>query len=340
MRIGTCLPLTAVCIACLLAACATPISPPPVATATVPAPPPAPEAPADVPAYELAGLLGGPVMLKVAAIQPGGTQLALATDTSLGLLDTASGRYLPLESDSGSINDLTWSADGVLLASAGADGVIRLWAGVNGQSAGLLEVDAAGVVCAALTPTGALIAVGLPGGDLQIWDVAAGTVILALPADGAGGLIDLAWSPDGIRLALSRTGAAGIDVRDPATGEQMRLAADDAARDLGSLAWSPDGSRLTALDGNGRLWIWDTAEGSALPEALVPPLASLAWSLNSSRLAAGGAAGGLYVWEALGGEPTTNHPTGPDAVVMLAWAGDDRLIAADRAGDIWIYPAP
>ncbi len=55
---------------------------------------------------------------------------------------------------------------------------------------------------------------------------------------------DLAWSPDGARLACSlyhQRGRIGIALIDPATGKQQILTTDPVER---SPAWSPDGTRL------------------------------------------------------------------------------------------------
>jgi WD40 repeat protein len=111
------------------------------------------------------------------------------------------------------------------------------------------------------SPTGHLIATAaqeqgpLPGGSVDVWDSATGRRVATLA--GYTGVLDLAFGPDGTRLA---TGSQDGTVRiwDPSSGKQL-LALRGHGALVSSVAFSPDGSRLASVgeDGTVRLWALD-----------------------------------------------------------------------------------
>ncbi|HVM24979.1 MAG TPA: hypothetical protein VM253_06240 [Candidatus Limnocylindrales bacterium] len=123
------------------------------------------------------------------------------------------------------------------------------------------------------------------------------TIVLATPfgddaltAFADDNVLDLTWSPDGTRVAMTVTADSGTDMEVTGAGMGIVVAAADGSdwREVGpggvAPAWSPDGSRLA----------WTTSSGLAVTDAdLVPtPLeldlrnpGSAIWSPDGSRLA-------------------------------------------------------
>ncbi len=140
-----------------------------------------------------------------------------------------------------------------------------------------------------------------------------------------GGAAELAWSPDGSRLAFTsnRGDHAFIGVYDLGT-KLLRWIGATADRD-GAPAWSPDGRRLAFI---------------RIPAGFDPPLfgpmrTSRPWSIWVGDVAAGTA---TQVWRAIEGKGSAFHQIeGPS----LMWAAGDRLVFPwERDGWAHLYSVP
>ena len=135
-------------------------------------------------------------------------------------------------------------------------GVVR-WDWREGGVAPIVDTPAN---VALLSPTGRLVATAGPlrtllgsGGPVETWDPATGRRVATL-AGNTGAVLDLAFSADGTRLAVSgQDGIVGI--WDPTSGEQ-RLVLRGHYAGVFSVAFSPDGSRLASVGSEGVVRVW------------------------------------------------------------------------------------
>jgi WD40 repeat protein len=175
---------------------------------------------------------------------------------------------------------LVWSRDGRRFATASADGVVKLWDPETGQETARFPYTARQAggpqnpsqtdnnvlrgPNVAWSPDGGQLAIADDNGPINVWDVEAHRVRLALP--GLQGPVWLAWNPTGERLAASSTdqftpgqgGSGTITIWDTKTGQALISLAQPNGG--GPIAWSADGWRLTssvAAPATGATAVWD-----------------------------------------------------------------------------------
>jgi WD40 repeat protein len=100
----------------------------------------------------------------------------------------------------GPVKALTFSPNGRLLASGGADGVIKLWDAVTGKDQGTLEGHKGEVRSLAFSPDGKTLASASTDGTARLWGVVSGKEKMSLPGHPRG-VGAVAFSPDGKTLA-------------------------------------------------------------------------------------------------------------------------------------------
>jgi WD40 repeat protein/DNA-binding SARP family transcriptional activator len=229
-----------------------------------------------------------------AAFSPDGTRLATGgEDNTARVWDATNGQELltltghaeaPLVGGVfAGILGVAFSPDGKQLASAGADGQVLLWDAETGEIVLALQVHPAGigVTRVAFSPDGTLLAAASDareGGEplVSVWALASGEVqytVSGLPTRAH----DLAFSPDGTKLAIGEFGDF-LKVYDAGSGEEVLSLTGDSGRIL-SVAFSPDGA-LLASGGIEPPRLWDLATGQEL--ATFAGHTGLVWGLAFS----------------------------------------------------------
>jgi WD40 repeat protein/tRNA A-37 threonylcarbamoyl transferase component Bud32 len=100
----------------------------------------------------------------------------------------------------GPVKVLLFSPTGKLLASGGADGVIKLWDAVSGKEEGTLQGHKGEVRGLAFSPDGKVLASASADGTVRLWGVLSGKERAVLQGH-PGGVGAVAFSPDGKTLA-------------------------------------------------------------------------------------------------------------------------------------------
>jgi eukaryotic-like serine/threonine-protein kinase len=248
---------------------------------------------------------------------PDGQHLACGvTEGKIAICEVSSGKTI--QSIAGDIHGLrqpAWSSDGKLLA----------WATEGPGTFSLINVETgkrrftfdhgAPIRALEFNPNGRQLASAskdIP--VVKIWDPRNGQQIQTLATNGRG-VLALAWSPDGTRIATAGINAA-IQIWSASEWEPIAQVDNAGHRWLGSLAWSPDGRRLAAAGWDGLVRVWDVQEGR-LHEGKVAhgaPVATLIWLAGSNRLASASGDGTVKIWDADSLDELLTLETGPGLV--------------------------
>jgi WD40 repeat protein len=186
-------------------------------------------------------------------------------------------------------------ADGAVAATAGSDGVVRLWDTSSGKQ--LLALPAApGLTAVALDPKGRWVATGV-GNVVRLYDARSGKERPDLVGH-TDIVTGVAFSPDGSQLVSS---SRDKDARlwDPQTLKLLKVLHKHSAF-VSGVAFSPDG-RWIATAGPLKAGIW-AAHDSDLPGSFlqyvrgnVTPIASVAFSSRGWELATAARDGSIQV---------------------------------------------
>ena len=222
-----------------------------------------------------------------------GTALAAgAVDGSVTVRDPLTGAELcswDAHGPSG-VRAIAWGVGDRILATTGADdGCVKLWFMDARRPFGLPRLlhemrsaDGAQTTAVAWSAAGVLAAAGIDT-IVRLWRVKGGLDLAAEMKGHSGPVTDLAWSPDGVRLA-SCSFDKTLWIWDMATSSGV-LAASNVCDPMVSVAWSPDGESLAYGADGYRIGLINT---QSLEQAFLPGHANailcLDWAGSRSLL--------------------------------------------------------
>jgi WD40 repeat protein/serine/threonine protein kinase len=199
----------------------------------------------------------------------------------------------------GEVLAIAFGPDGHRLATASADGTVRLWDVATGHPLSKPIVHHGPVLALAFSPDGSLLATAGADGELQLWDV-----VKASPQGKAMvhrcAITAVRFSPDpgppGLIATASRTLVPALWSVREGRPVSRTLPPDAAVR---SVSFSPHGDLLALACDDGRVLCLDTATGEPRGDALVHPGAveSLAFAPDGAGLVTACRDGKARLWD-------------------------------------------
>lgn len=142
------------------------------------------------------------------------------------------------------------------------------------------------------------------------------------------GVFQVAWSPDGGRLA-----SAGADkticIWD-GYAERPSLRLIGHKREVFSISWSPDGQRLVSASWDNTVRVWDVQKGIELNrfEGHTAEVYAVAWNPKSDQIASAGRDRVIHIWNTAKGSIQHSLRGHDGTVAGLAWSPDGLRLAS------------
>jgi len=148
---------------------------------------------------------------------------------------------------------------------------------------------------------------------------------------------DVAWSPDGARLALALSDGT-IQIWD-ADARQLIIILETGADSVNSLSWSPDGKQLVSGASDGFVRLWDVGTGGlTFLVSLSSPINTVSWSPDGQMLAFVASDNLVQVWDFQTRQNIATLAGHESAVTDVAWSPDGHHLASashDNTARLW-----
>ena len=149
---------------------------------------------------------------------------------------------------------------------------------------------------------------------------------------GKGSISEIAYSPDGTRLAVASS--IGIWIYNAETGEEFDLLTGHTSG-VNSVAFSSDGNTLASGSRDTTIRLWDINTGRPLRTLTGHTLwvNSVAFSPDGNTLASGSADGTIRLWNSTTGENIVTLEGHTEGVTSVAFSVDGRTLASGSFDD-------
>ena len=262
-----------------------------------------------------------------------------AGNTRFELFDISPQRNLiaTFEGHTSSVNSVSFSPDGAILASGSGDPSVKLWDVATRTNIATRTRFTISVNSVSFSPDGAILASGSLDRIIKLWDVVARTNIATLTGH-RGRVTSVSFSSDGAILA-SGSWDDTVKLWDVAT--QTNIATlEGHTRNVTSVSFSPDGAILASGSWDDTVKLWDvvTQTNIATLEGHTSDVTSVSFSPDSAILASGSWDDTVKLWDVATRTNIATLEGHRGNVYSVSFSPDGAILASgawDRTIKLW-----
>ena len=231
---------------------------------------------------------------------------------------------------------IVWSPDGTMIAGSGK-GLLRIW----NANTGATLLDLQGVASHSVTfavswsADSKRLVSGTDDGVVRIWSISypnysVGQLITTISPTNAdkGLLYDVAWSPDGSKIAVGRVDSRySLEIWNSTT---YSLVNQFAVGSVTNLSWDATSTKIAFADQNSQLGIQNitSSQQQAVAIGTSSATSTVSWNTLNNYIAIGYVNGEVSIWNPTTGGLISTLSNSPQTFVEnIAWSPDNSKIA-------------
>jgi len=236
-----------------------------------------------------------------------------------------------------SVINISFSTDGELLSSIGADKTIRIWNLNDGQCLRVIRENENGDISSSFSLDDKFLTTGGWDGNIRIWNLNNGNLIKTINAH-TSEIRKVISHPNG-RMIASCSCDKKIKIWYKEDGKQFKQLSQhsECVRDIDL---SKDGSKLASVSSDRNLIIWNTKDWSVIYkiDAHTLPIEAVCFSPDGNNVATAGMDNTIKIWNVNSGSLKLKINAHKETIYSISYSPDGKYIASgsiDKTVKIW-----